>query len=155
MKINKNKREVVRRRTKTKIPKKQRSSILKGVHKDSPSLIRAYQLTQKASRVGFDWPDLKGVLKKMDEEIEEFKEALSFRNPRRIREEMGDLLFILVNIARFLRMNPEKALEKTIEKFTSRFRYIKKSLREEGKSIHGSTITEMDQLWEEAKRKEK
>lgn len=146
---------MVHRWSKKRIPKKPGSSILKRVHQDSPSLIQAYQLTQKASRVGFDWPNLKGVLKKMDEEIEEFREALSLRNPKRIREEMGDLLFILVNIARFLRINPEKALEKTIEKFASRFRYIKESLRKEGKSIHGSNITEMDRLWEEAKRKEK
>jgi MazG family protein len=155
MKIDKDNRKVIRRWSKTRIPKKPGSSILKRVRQDSPSLIRAYRLTQKASRVGFDWPDLKEVLKKMDEEIEEFRETLSLRDPRRIREEMGDLLFVLVNIARFLRINPEKALEKTIKKFASRFRYIKKSLHKDGKSIHGSNMTEMDRLWEEAKRKEK
>jgi tetrapyrrole methylase family protein/MazG family protein len=155
MKSKKTREEAVHRWPKRRESKEEWISIFKEVPKDSPSLIRAYQLTQKASRVGFDWPDIQGVLKKMDEEIEEFREALSLQNRRRIREEMGDLLFVLVNIARYLRINPEKALEKTIEKFTSRFRYIKKSLREEGKSIHCSNITEMDRLWEEAKGKEK
>jgi uncharacterized protein YabN with tetrapyrrole methylase and pyrophosphatase domain len=91
-----------------------RASILKGIPEDLSSLALAYRLTQKASRVGFDWPDLSGVLKKMDEELEEFREALSLKNRRRIAEELGDLLFVLVNVARFLRIDPEKALKKTV-----------------------------------------
>jgi tetrapyrrole methylase family protein / MazG family protein len=120
-----------------------------------PSLLRAYDLTKRAARLGFDWPDIGGVLKKMDEEIEELREALSLEDRRRIREEIGDLLFVLVNIARFLRINPEEALDKTIKKFISRFHYIETSLRKEGRSLHHSNITEMDRLWEEAKRKMK
>ncbi|MGD0916422.1 MAG: MazG nucleotide pyrophosphohydrolase domain-containing protein [Thermodesulfobacteriota bacterium] len=116
-------------------------------------LSRAYDLTKRASRLGFDWPDIEGVLRKMDEELEELREAVSLQNRRKIREEIGDLLFVLVNIARFLRINPEEALDKTIKKFISRFHYVEASLRKEGRSLHRSNIIEMDQLWEEAKRK--
>ena len=132
---------------------KVKRSILEGVRKDSPSLLRAYQLTKIASQAGFDWPNIAGVLKKLDEEIEELKEALSLRNRRRIMEEIGDLLFVLTNIARFLHINPEEALRRTLEKFTMRFHYIETSLRKKGKSLHQSNLTEMDRLWEEAKKK--
>jgi tetrapyrrole methylase family protein / MazG family protein len=132
---------------------KVKRSILEGVRKDSPSLLRAYQLTKIASQAGFDWPNIAGVLKKLDEEIEEFKEALSLRDRRRIMEELGDLLFVLTNIARFLHINPEEALRRTLEKFTMRFHYIETSLRKKGKSLHESNLIEMDRLWEEAKKK--
>jgi len=132
---------------------KVKRSILEGVRKDSPSLLRAYQLTKIASQAGFDWPNIAGVLKKLDEEIEEFKEALSLRNRRRIMEELGDLLFVLTNIARFLHINPEEALRRTLEKFVMRFHYIETSLRKKGKSLHQSNLIEMDRLWEEAKKK--
>jgi tetrapyrrole methylase family protein/MazG family protein len=132
---------------------KVKRSILEGVRKDSPSLLRAYQLTKIASQAGFDWPNIAGVLKKLDEEIEEFKETLSLRNRRRIMEELGDLLFVLTNIARFLHINPEEALRRTLEKFTMRFHYIETSLRKKGKSLHQSNLIEMDRLWEEAKKK--
>jgi len=132
---------------------KVKRSILEGVRKDSPSLLQAYQLTKIASQAGFDWPNIAGVLKKLDEEIEEFKEALSLRNRRRIMEELGDLLFVLTNIARFLHINPEEALRRTLEKFTMRFHYIETSLRKKGKSLHESNLIEMDRLWEEAKKK--
>ncbi len=117
------------------------------------SLSRAYKLTQRASRLGFDWPEIGGVLKKMDEEVEELKEALSLQDRNRVREEIGDLLFVVVNIARFLRIDPDRALEKTIEKFNSRFRYIKKSLSLQGKSIRHSNLVEMERLWQESKKK--
>lgn len=132
---------------------KVKRSILEGVRKDSPSLLRAYQLTKIASQAGFDWPNIAGVLKKLDEETEEFKEALSLRNRRRIMEELGDLLFVLTNIARFLHINPEEALRRTLEKFILRFGYIETSLRKKGKSLHQSNLIEMDRLWEEAKKK--
>ena len=119
--------------------KKEWRSILEGVPKDSPSLSQAYQLTQRASQVGFDWPNIEGVLKKLDEEMGEFREALSLRNRRRIREEMGDLLFVLANVSRFLQINPEEALRKTLEKFVSRFHYIETSLRKEGKPFNSLT----------------
>ena len=117
------------------------------------SLSLAYQLTKEVSRLGFDWPDLYGILKKLDEEMKEFREALPLRNRRRIREELGDVLFVLVNVSRFLRMDPEEALKKTIEKFIRRFHYIERSLHKKGKSCHQSNLIEMDQLWEEAKKR--
>jgi tetrapyrrole methylase family protein/MazG family protein len=110
-------------------------------------------LTQKASQVGFDWPNIEGVLKKMDEEMEELKEALSIRNRKRIREEIGDLLFVLVNVSRFLNIDPEEALNKALEKFISRFHYIEMSLHKGGRSFHQSNLIEMDKLWEESKNR--
>ncbi len=117
------------------------------------ALQRAYRLTEKASAVGFDWPDIEGVLEKLDEELVEFKEALSLQSRKRIREEFGDLLFALVNIARFLQINPEEALNKAIEKFISRFNHVETSLCSKGKSIQESSLAEMDKLWEAAKKK--
>ena len=117
------------------------------------SLSQAYDLTKKASRLGFDWPDIEGVLEKMDEEIGELREALLLQDRKKICEELGDLLFVMVNIARFLRINPEEALGNTIEKFRLRFRYIETSLQKEGRSLRHSDLIEMDQLWEESKRK--
>ena len=133
--------------------KKGRGSILEAVTKELPALSLAYQLTKKASHVGFDWPDLNGVLRKLDEEMKEFKEALSIQDRKRIREEIGDLLFVWVNIARFLRIHPEEALRKTIKKFISRFSHIEISLRKEGKTFHQSNLMEMERLWEEAKKR--
>jgi len=138
---------------KTKYAKQTWRSILEGVPKDSPSLSQAYQLTQRASRVGFDWPTIEGVLKKLDEEMGEFREALSSRNRRRVREEMGDLLFVLANVSRFLQIDPEEALRKTLKKFVSRFHYIETSLRKKGKTPQQSHLFEMDRLWEESKKK--
>lgn len=133
--------------------KKDGHSLFNGIPKSLPSLYRAYLLTERASRVGFDWPNVEGVLKKMDEEMKELREALSLQNRKRIREEIGDLLFASVNLARFLRINPEEALRRTLEKFTLRFHYIETSLRKKGKTLSQSNLMEMDDLWEEAKKK--
>jgi len=132
---------------------KKRASVLEGVLGGLSSLSLAYRLTERASGVGFDWPDVKEILTKLDEEIEEFREALSLQKRNRIREEIGDLLFVMVNIARFLKIDPEAALRRTIEKFTSRFRYIERSLQKRGKTFRESNLLEMDRLWEEAKNK--
>jgi tetrapyrrole methylase family protein/MazG family protein len=134
---------------------KENPSLLKGVPENLPALWRAYLLTKKASWVGFDWPDLKGVLRKMDEEIKEFKAALSRKDRRRIEEELGDFLFVVANVGRFLGINPERALRKTLKKFTSRFHYIEVSLHRRGRSLHQSNLMEMDRLWEEAKKRKK
>ncbi len=128
-------------------------SILEGVSKDLPALSRAYHLTRKASRVGFDWPNIEGVLNKLDEEMRELKEALSLQDSRKIREEIGDILLVMANVSRFLRIDPEKALKKTIRKFVSRFHFVETSLQRAGKRFHESNLVEMDRLWEEAKRK--
>ena len=96
---------------------------------------------------------MEGVLKKLDEELGEFKEALFLQNRERIREEMGDLLFVLANVSRFLQINPEEALKKTLKKFISRFHYIEKALHQKGKSLQQSDLIEMERLWEESKLK--
>ena len=127
-------------------------SILEGVRKDSSSLSRAYGLTQRASRAGFDWPNIEGVLEKFDEEMGEFKEALALKDRKKIYEEIGDLLFVLANVSRFLRIDPEKALKRTLNKFVFRFRYIEASLHHRGKSLRQSDLVEMDRLWEESKK---
>lgn len=132
---------------------KKTKSLLDGIPEDLPSLSRANRITRRVSKAGFDWPDLKGILSKLDEEMEELREALSSGDRRKIREEIGDLLFVLVNLSRFIRIDPEEALKRTIEKFISRFHYIEASLQKKGKSIHQSNLDEMDDLWEEAKGK--
>jgi len=128
-------------------------SLLNGIPEGLPSLSRADRITRRVSHAGFDWPDLAGILTKMEEEIHEFLEALSSGNRKKIREEIGDLLFVVANLARFLRIDPEDALRRTIEKFISRFRYIEASLHQRGKSVHQSSLSEMDRLWNEAKDK--
>jgi uncharacterized protein YabN with tetrapyrrole methylase and pyrophosphatase domain len=134
---------------------KKRGSILEGVSGGLSSLSLAYRLTEKASGVGFDWPDVKGILKKLDEEMKELREALSLQKRNRIREEIGDLLFVIVNIARFLEIDPEAALRRTIEKFTSRFHYIERSLQKKRRTLQESNLLEMDRLWGEAKERKK
>ncbi|HMK50919.1 MAG TPA: MazG nucleotide pyrophosphohydrolase domain-containing protein [Thermodesulfobacteriota bacterium] len=153
MKMKKKREKVAPRSLKRREFEKDRKSVLGGVPKDVPSLSQAYQLTQKAAQVGFDWPDIEGILKKLDEEIGEFREALSLRNRSRIREEIGDLFFVLANVSRFLQINPEEALKETLKKFVSRFRYIEMALHRAGKSFPQSNLIEMDRLWEESKKK--
>jgi tetrapyrrole methylase family protein / MazG family protein len=140
-------------RNKKRMAKKRNTPIFR--RKQKASLALAYQLTQRASKVGFDWPDIRGVLKKLDEELTEFREALGLNDTKRAQEELGDLLFVLANVARFLKINPEHALRKTIQKFISRFRYVEVSLKKKGKSLRQSNLIEMDRLWEEAKHKKR
>jgi len=132
-----------------------RSSLLEGVPRHMPSLQRAYRVQQRAAKVGFDWEKAEDVWKKIREELGELRDALRKGNARNREEEFGDLLFALVNYARFLRVNPENALRGTTEKFISRFRYIEKELGRRGKDVHESSLEEMDALWNEAKRKRK
>ncbi len=135
--------------------KKKETSLLEGLPENLPSLCLAYRLTQRASAVGFDWSNVKDILTKFEEEMKEFREALSFKKRKKIEEEIGDLLFVLVNIARFLKVDPEAALRRTIEKFTTRFNYMEKAFGKEGRTLWESDLSEMDRLWEEAKKKHK
>jgi len=128
-----------------------RESILEGIPKELPSLLRAQRIQARAARVGFDWERIEDVLKKLDEEIREFKEALGKKEQSAIEDELGDIFFALVNISRFVGVNPEDALRKTISKFISRFRYIEMKAAESGRSLSDMTLKEMDMLWEEAK----
>lgn len=131
----------------------ERKSILEGVPRSMPSLIRAHRLQERAARVGFDWSRLEEALPKLDEEIAEFKESLHTKQTGRIEEELGDLFFTLVNLSRFLDLDPEEALHKTISKFIRRFRYIEENAAGAGKSLSEMTLEEMDKLWEESKKK--
>jgi tetrapyrrole methylase family protein/MazG family protein len=132
---------------------KQRESILDGVPKTLPSLLRAHRLQDRASRVGFDWKKVEDVMPKLEEELEEFRTALKGKKQKEIEDELGDIFFVLVNISRFVGINPEDALRKTISKFISRFRYIEMAAKDKGKSLSDMSLAEMDELWDEAKKK--
>jgi tetrapyrrole methylase family protein/MazG family protein len=133
---------------------KLRASILEGVPETLPSLLRAHRLQDKAARVGFDWIKVADVLNKLDEEMKEFKRALEGKRQEEIAEELGDIFFMLVNVSRFVGINPEDALRKTIAKFISRFRFIEMKAADQGRKLSDMTLDEMDKLWEEAKERE-
>lgn len=134
---------------------KNRESILEGIPRELPSLLRAHRIQARAARVGFDWKQVEDVVSKLDEELQEFRQALEKKDQREIEDELGDLFFVLVNISRFVGINPEDALRKTISKFISRFRYIETRAAETGKSLSGMSLEEMDALWDEAKERGK
>jgi XTP/dITP diphosphohydrolase len=127
-----------------------RRSVLEGIPRGFPAIQRAMQVQRRAAAVGFDWPKTEDVLKKVTEEAEEVRAA---RGRRRREEEFGDLLFALVNYARFTGVNPERALRGTVERFTRRFQYIEKSLAARGIRTGDASLHAMDALWEEAKKK--
>jgi len=131
-------------------------SMLDSVSAGLPAVMEAYQMTTKVSRVGFDWPDASGVLEKLDEEVAELKQAVKRETPihQEIAEEIGDVLFVLVNAGRLLGVDPESALKSSNRKFRRRFRFIEDRLRERGLEPAKSTLEEMDALWDEAKRQE-
>ncbi len=132
-----------------------KSSLLGGVQASLPALLAAYRLTQKASGVGFDWPDAAAVLAKVDEETAELKAALAIpgaaASKAAVREELGDLLFTLANLARKLDLDPEAALAAANLKFRRRFETVESGLAARGKSPAEATLAEMDELWEKAK----
>lgn len=129
-----------------------RRSLIEGIPKELPALLKAHRLQDKASKVGFDWRKKEDVWKKVEEEITEVKEAERRAEPERIEEELGDLLFALVNYARFLNVNPEIALRKANSKFSKRIRHIEEELRRQGKRMETSTLEEMDGLWDDFKK---
>jgi tetrapyrrole methylase family protein/MazG family protein len=127
-------------------------SMLESVHKGLPAVMEAFQVTTKVSRVGFDWPDADGALVKLDEEVLELREAVREKTDQKaIAEEVGDLLFVAVNVARLTGVDPESALKAANRKFRRRFRHIEDRLRADGKGPADSTLEEMDRLWNEAK----
>lgn len=130
-------------------------SALDGVPKELPALLRAHRLQEKASRVGFDWKEAGEVFTKVEEELSELKAAARATDRQRIEEELGDLLFALVNLARFLQVNPEDVLRKAITRFITRFQYIEEAMAERGKDLSEASLEEMDALWEEAKARER
>jgi tetrapyrrole methylase family protein/MazG family protein len=132
---------------------RRRTSVLDGIPKQLPALLRAQQLQARAARVGFDWPAIEPVFKKVREEIREFEEARRSRSNSRIEEEMGDVLFSLVNLARFLKINTEDALRRATRRFTRRFQYIERVAARKRTPVRGLAPSEMNRLWEEAKRR--
>jgi len=147
-------------RRKVRTQDHQRSSLLDGAAAATlPALVAAYRLTQKASGVGFDWPDADAVLAKIDEERAELQHEVERRSDeagarRRLRSEVGDLLFAVANLARHLDIDPEAALAETNLKFRRRFAYIEQGLERRGKRLDQATLEEMDELWNEAKAAE-
>jgi tetrapyrrole methylase family protein/MazG family protein len=133
---------------------KLRNSILDGVPRAMSSLLRAHRLQKRAAQVGFDWEKVEDVLKKVDEEMAEFQEALKSGRREEMEDELGDIFFMLVNLSRFIGVNPEDAHRKTISKFIHRFRYIEMKAAEQGRQLSEMTLEEMDKLWDEAKGKE-
>jgi len=134
-----------------KAAEKQRESLMEGLPRHLPALMRAYRLTQRASTVGFDWADKDQVWEKLEEELREFQDALSEGKEEDLRDELGDILFTLVNLSRFIGVDPEDALRRVTNKFAERFQYIEKRLHAEDKDPHGASLAEMDALWEESK----
>jgi MazG family protein len=130
---------------------KTRDSILDDVPKSFPALIEGNKLTKKAAKVGFDWENEEQVFEKLDEEIGELKAAIGEKDEDEISEEIGDLLFVVVNLARKLGVEPENALKKTNRKFRKRFRFIEDELKAENKTLEDSNLEEMDSLWNKAK----
>ena len=125
---------------------------LQGVPRDMPALLRAYRMQEKAAGVGFDFPDAEETWEKVEEELAEFKEQMDLdASPEEKEKELGDLLFSIVNYARFFDLHPENALRRTNNKFESRFKYIETRLKEQGKSWKDIDLKEMDRYWDEAK----
>ncbi|AKU90593.1 nucleoside triphosphate pyrophosphohydrolase [Vulgatibacter incomptus] len=133
--------------------KGRRVSVLDGVPRHAPGLVRAERLTEKASRIGFDWPNLAGVRSKVDEELGELDEALAGGDRAAIEHELGDVLFSLANLARHARVPAEEALRMAIRRFETRFTWMEERLHERTGGAEASA-EEMDALWEEAKRRE-
>ena len=130
-------------------------SLLDDVPTALPALSRAAKLQKRAAHVGFDWPEALPVLDKVREELDEVLEAMSENDAPSVAEEVGDLLFAVVNLARHLKLDPEAALRRANGKFERRFRFIEQSLREAGRSLEDSSLDEMDALWGVAKQQEK
>ncbi len=127
-------------------------SLLDDVPSALPALSRAAKLQKRAAQVGFDWPEALPVVDKVREELDEVLVAMSESDPEAIAEELGDLLFVVVNLARHLRVDPENALRAANGKFERRFRFIEQALREAGRPIEACDLQELDALWEEAKK---
>ena len=135
--------------------KEGRTSVLEGVPQSLPAMVKAYRMQEKVRGVGFDWEKPEQVWEKVQEELGEFHhEVIKTNDKKRMESEFGDVLFSLINYARFLDINPEDALERTNKKFKKRFEYLEKNTIAEGKSLHDMSLEEMDVYWEAAKRLE-
>ena len=158
-------------------PQEQPKSVLAGVSSGIPALLEAFKLSSRAAHVGFDWPEIGGLFEKLKEEARELQEELrEFPQPgprphargvagsggqkageelqQRLEEEVGDLLFVVVNIARYLSLDPESALKRTNRKFKRRFQWLEEQLREQGKTPQDASMDELENLWQQAKQQE-
>jgi XTP/dITP diphosphohydrolase len=132
-------------------------SVLSGVPRSLPALVKAMRIQEKARSAGFDWEEKSQVWEKVEEEMKEFKAEINIDDPAKIEKnkvegEFGDLLFSLINYARFMEINPEDALERTNKKFIKRFNYLEEQSKKDGKELHKMTLAEMDIYWEQAKK---
>lgn len=129
--------------------KEGKKSVLSGVPDSLPSIVKAYRMQDKTAQVGFEWPNIDGVWDKVKEEINELNEAVASKNIKDIEDEFGDVLFSLINYARYININPDSALEKVNQKFKTRFEYIESKAV---KPLKDMTLEEMDELWNQAKK---
>ncbi|WP_452600227.1 nucleoside triphosphate pyrophosphohydrolase [Pontimicrobium sp. MEBiC01747] len=132
--------------------KEGKTSVLEGVPKSLPALVKANRIQDKVAGVGFDWEQPEQVWEKVEEELKEFKTEVAKGDTDAIEDEFGDVLFSMVNYARFLKINPENALERTNKKFSKRFQYLEAKAKEMNKDLKDMTLAEMDIFWEEAKK---
>ena len=135
--------------------KSENKSLMAGVPLSMPALQKASRLTEKASRVGFDWRRTEDVFAKLDEELAEVHEAIASGDAAKVHDELGDLLFTIANIARKLNVNPEEALQSTNRKFTRRFESMERAVREQERNLDQLSLEEMDALWNDAKAAER
>ncbi|TXK72932.1 nucleoside triphosphate pyrophosphohydrolase [Mesonia sp. K4-1] len=132
--------------------KEGKESVLEGVPRSLPALVKASRIQDKVAGVGFDWEEPQQVFEKVKEELEELQHEVNSQNQDLIEAEFGDVLFSMINYARFLKVNPENALERTNKKFIKRFQYIEKKAKENSKELKDMTLAEMDLFWEQAKK---
>ncbi|MDN3725025.1 nucleoside triphosphate pyrophosphohydrolase [Aequorivita sp. SDUM287046] len=132
--------------------KEGKKSVLEGVPKSLPALVKASRIQEKVAGVGFDWEEPQQVFEKLQEELGELQHELNENNKEKIEAEFGDVLFSMINYARFLKVNPENALERTNKKFIKRFQYLEGKAKEMNKSLKDMTLAEMDIFWNEAKK---
>ena len=135
--------------------KEGKKSILSGIPPSMPALIKALRLQEKTKTVGFEWENTGQVKAKVEEEMEELYEAVASGNQEEMEGEMGDVFFALINYARFIKVDPERALEQTNKKFIRRFKRVEEMAEADGKSLHDMTLWEMDGLWNKVKEEEK
>jgi len=132
--------------------KEGKNSVLEGVPKSLPALVKASRIQDKVAGVGFDWEEPQQVFQKLEEELRELQYEVEQQDVDKIESEFGDVLFSMINYARFLNVNPENALERTNKKFIKRFQYLEQKAKEKSKKLEDMTLAEMDVFWEEAKK---
>ena len=132
--------------------KEGKKSVLEGVPKSLPAMVKANRIQDKVAGVGFDWEEPQQVFEKLQEELEELQHEISEDNTEKIEEEFGDVLFSMINYARFLKVDPESALERTNKKFIKRFQYLEEKAKEQGTALRDMTLAQMDVYWNEAKK---